>query len=57
LGKAGYGKAAAGLRALLTDESPVNIYEQGELRHTTVAELAREALGCLKLLRKTAGSG
>ena len=48
LGKAGYGEAAAELRALLSDDRPVAIYDRGELRQTTVAELAREALAVLE---------
>jgi hypothetical protein len=48
LGKAGYGEAAAELRVLLSDDRPVAIYDRGELRQTTVAELAREALAVLE---------
>lgn len=48
LGKAGYGEAAAELRALLSDDRPVAIYDRGELRQTTVAEVAREALAALE---------
>jgi len=48
LGKAGYGEAAGELQALRSDDRPVAIYDRGELRQTTVAELAREALAALK---------
>lgn len=48
LGKAGYAAAAADLQALLSDERPVAIYDRGELRQTTVAQVAREALASLK---------
>jgi hypothetical protein len=47
LGKAGYCEAAADLQALLGDERPVAIYERGELRQTTVAQVGREALAAL----------
>jgi hypothetical protein len=33
---------------LLEDESPLDLYDHGELRRTTVAQLAREALVALK---------
>ncbi len=48
LGKAAYCRAAAGLQALLNDENPVTIYDREELRHVTVAQLAREALASLE---------
>ena len=47
LGKAGYCEAAADLQSLLTDERPVAIYDRGELRRTTVAQVGREALAYL----------
>jgi len=48
LGKAGYGGAAAEIQALLNDKRPVAIYDRGELRHTTVAEVGRQALASLE---------
>jgi hypothetical protein len=48
VGKARYGAAEAEVRALLSDAAPVAIYERGELRRTTVAEVAREALTVLE---------
>lgn len=48
LGKAGYAAVAGDLQALLSDERPVAIYDRGELRQTTVAQVAREALASLK---------
>ena len=48
LGKAGYCGAAAELQALMNDENPVTIYDREELRHVTVAQLAREALASLE---------
>jgi hypothetical protein len=48
LGKAGYCRAAAELQALTNDENPVTIYDREELRHVTVAQLAREALVSLE---------
>ena len=48
LGKAGYAEVAGDLQALLSDERPVAIYDRGELRHLTVAQVAREALASLK---------
>jgi hypothetical protein len=36
------------LGKLLEDESPLDLYDHGELRRTTVAQLAREALVALK---------
>lgn len=47
LGKAGYARAAAELQGLLQDASPVIIYDREELRRTTVAQLAGEALDSL----------
>ncbi len=47
LGKAAYGPAADGLKELLADESPVEIYERGELSLTTVAQVGRQALAAL----------
>ena len=48
LGKAGYGGVAGDLQTLLGDERQVAIYDRGELRHLTVAQVAREALAALK---------
>lgn len=48
LGKAGFAGAADDLRALLSDERPVAIYDRGELRHLTVAQVCQEALEALK---------
>jgi len=48
LGKAGYGMAAAEIETLLNDDRPVSIYDRGELRRITVAEVGREALASLK---------
>ncbi len=47
LGKAGYCEAATDLQTLLSDERPVAIYDREELRRTTVAQVAREALAYL----------
>jgi HEAT repeat protein len=47
LGKLREPGARKGLENLLGDDSPVNLYDQGELRRTTVARLAREALAAL----------
>jgi hypothetical protein len=47
LGKLREPGARKGLEKLLGDDSPVNLYDQGELRRTTVARLAREALAAL----------
>jgi hypothetical protein len=41
-------EAREDLEALLKDEAPLTLYEQGELNRTTVAHLAREALARLK---------
>ncbi len=48
LGKAGYCGGAADLQELLKDERPVAIYDREELRHTTVAQVSREALASLE---------
>lgn len=47
LGQAGYCEAAGALRNLLKDDRPVAIYDGGELRQTTVAQVSREALASL----------
>jgi hypothetical protein len=47
LGKAGMEGAAADLRGLVTDDSPVQIYDAGELQPTTVGRVARDALKSL----------
>jgi len=41
-------QAAEPLKKLLDDEQQVELYDQGELRRTTVARLARQALAALK---------
>ncbi len=48
LGKARYGGVAGDLRNLLSDERPVVIYDRGELRRLTVAQVGREALASLE---------
>ncbi len=48
LGKAGSAGGAADLQTLLSDERPVAIYDHGELRSLTVAQVAREALAGLE---------
>ncbi len=47
LGKARYGEEASAMQELLQDDRPVRIYDQGELRRTTVAQVGREALASL----------
>jgi hypothetical protein len=47
LGKLREHQAKEGLETLLDDDSPVKLYDRGELRCTTVARLAREALAAL----------
>jgi hypothetical protein len=47
LGKLREQSAREGLEKLRDDDSPVDLYDQGELRRTTVARLAREALAAL----------
>jgi HEAT repeat protein len=41
-------EATEPLKKLLDDEHPLELYDRGELRRTTVAQLAREALTALK---------
>jgi HEAT-like repeat len=41
-------EARGPLEKLLDDERPLDLYDHGELRRTTVAQLAREALAALK---------
>jgi hypothetical protein len=48
LGRLGEQEARKQLERLLDDEHPVSIYDRGELRHTTVAQVAREALAALE---------
>jgi len=48
LGKARHYEAAPSLRSLLTDEGPAEIYDGGELRATTVGQVAWEALAALE---------
>ncbi len=47
LGKAGYQVATEAIRALIGDQTPVEIYDQGRLLATTVARVAQEALAGL----------
>jgi hypothetical protein len=47
LGKARYRPAAEAIRALTGDQSPVELYDQGRLLATTVAQVAQEALAGL----------
>jgi HEAT repeat protein len=48
LGKLQAREAGEHLKKLLDDEAPVEVYDHGELRRTTVARLAREALAQLE---------
>lgn len=48
LGKLRHREARGQVEKLLADEAPVELYEQGELRPTSVARLAREALAELE---------
>ena len=48
LGQLGHPEATTPLRQLLADPAPLEIYEEGLLRATTVGELAREALARLR---------
>lgn len=48
LGKLREQAARAPLENLLEDEHPVELYDEGELHRTTVAQLAREALKALE---------
>jgi hypothetical protein len=48
LGKARAAGAAAELTALLADDRPVQLYDEGALHHTTVARVARDALAALE---------
>jgi len=47
LGKLREQDARGRLEKLLDDEGPVELYDKGELRRTTVAQLTREALAAL----------
>jgi hypothetical protein len=47
LGKARYHPAAGAIQALTGDEHPVELYHDGDLHHTTVGQIAREALSGL----------
>ncbi len=47
LGMVGAQDALEAIQDLLSDQETVIIYEQGELRRTTVGEAARKALACL----------
>ena len=48
LGKARHQPAAAILETLLADDSPVQIYDQGDLHRATVSQVAQQALAALK---------
>lgn len=48
LGRLKAEEARSGLKKLLTDAHPLELYDRGELHRTTVAELAREALAALE---------
>lgn len=48
LGRLKEQEARGRLTELLEDEGPVDLYDQGELRRTTVAQIAREALAALE---------
>lgn len=47
LGKVRHREAAPALQALAGDEGPAQLYDRGELRQTTVGQVAREALAVL----------
>jgi hypothetical protein len=47
LGRVRHREAAPALQALLDDHGPARLYDRGELRQTTVAQVAREALAAL----------
>jgi hypothetical protein len=47
LGKARYRPAAGAIQALTGDEKPVELYDRGRLTHTTVEQVAQEALAAL----------
>lgn len=49
LGKARHQEAAAALEQLVADANSVEIYEQGDLRQTTVGQVARQALAGLEI--------
>lgn len=48
LGRLKVPEARPGLEKLLTDEEPLMLYDEGDLRPTTVAQLARQALAALE---------
>jgi hypothetical protein len=48
LGKVGAREAKEAIQGLLGDAAPVIIYEGGELRRTTVGQVAQEALAQFK---------
>ena len=48
LGRLAVHEARGQLEKLVDDQRPVKLYDQGELRHSTVAQLAREALAALE---------
>lgn len=47
LGRMGESEIREAIRSLVADEEPVELYDQGELRRTTVGQVAREALAAL----------
>jgi hypothetical protein len=47
LGKSGYRPAESAIRSLVRDESPVELYDGGEVRRTTVGQVAQDALAAL----------
>jgi len=47
LGKARHRSASEAIQALTGDEHPVELFDGGHLRHSTVGQIAREALGGL----------
>ena len=47
LGRGRYRPAADAIRALIEDDHSVQLYDQGQLRQTTVGQVAREALADL----------
>jgi hypothetical protein len=47
LGKARYRPAAGAIQALTGDKNPVELYDRGRLCHTTVEQVAQEALAAL----------
>ena len=48
LGRLKVAEAAGGLQQLVSDTQPVTLYDEGSLHHTTVGQVAREALALVK---------